>query len=158
HLQGALKQRESQLNAAQGLLRFVRSSRGYRIMRRLGRWSWLERMLAESLPPELHRSMEETPGRDERPRDSGPATGLARVAVDLTPLVPGGANGGVKLMAVELIRQLSWIATDCELVLLTTERSHEELAPLDTSNVRRHRVDESSASGNGAGSLLRKLG
>jgi glycosyltransferase involved in cell wall biosynthesis/2-polyprenyl-3-methyl-5-hydroxy-6-metoxy-1,4-benzoquinol methylase len=158
HLQGALKQREAQLNAAQDLLRFVRRTRGYRIMRGLGRWSWLERMLAESLLPEPHRSVEGGAERGERTRDGRPATGLMRVAVDLTPLVPGGANGGVKLMAVELIRQLSRIATDCELVLLTTERSHEELAPLDALNVRRHRVDASGAAGNGAESLLRRLG
>lgn len=60
-----------------------------------------------------------------------------RIAVDLTPLAPGGENGGVKLLALELVRQLSRSAPEWEFVLLTAARSHDELAELDAANVRR---------------------
>ena len=62
---------------------------------------------------------------------------LRRIAVDLTPLLPGGENGGAKLMTIELIRNLSRIAADCKFLLLTSEKNHEELAFLDSGNVRR---------------------
>lgn len=60
-----------------------------------------------------------------------------KVAIDLTPLLPGGDNGGAKPLAVELVRRLAAARTDSELVLLTNEKSHDELAALDASNVRR---------------------
>ena len=59
------------------------------------------------------------------------------IAVDLTPLLPGGENGGAKLLAVELVRNLSTLHPACEFVLLTSDRSHEELSFLDSLNVRR---------------------
>ena len=65
------------------------------------------------------------------------AAGLKRVAVDLTPVLPGGDNGGAKLLAIELVRRLAALAPECEFVLLTAARSHAELAPLDAANVRR---------------------
>jgi len=62
---------------------------------------------------------------------------LRRIAIDLTPLVPGGDNGGAKPLAVELIRRLAAAAPECDFILLTQEKSHAELAPLDRPNVRR---------------------
>jgi len=161
NLQGALKELESELNAAQSALRFVSQTRGYRVLRRLGRWSLLERMLAKSLPAEPSRLQRATAGHDDRPQDGEATTRLTRIAVDLTPLLSGGANGGVKLMALELIRQLSQIAADCEFILLTAERNHDELAPLDSLNVRRHCVERPSATTDGGRtpkSLRRSLG
>lgn len=60
-----------------------------------------------------------------------------RVAVDLTPLLPGGDNGGAKPLAIELVRRLAAAQPGNELVLLTNEKSDAELAGLDASNVRR---------------------
>jgi glycosyltransferase involved in cell wall biosynthesis len=69
--------------------------------------------------------------------DSGEAARVKRVAVDLTPLLPGGDNGGAKPLAVELVRRLAAAGPHCEFVLLTTEKNDAELAVLDAPNVRR---------------------
>jgi glycosyltransferase involved in cell wall biosynthesis len=72
---------------------------------------------------------------------SGEAARVKRVAVDLTPLLPGGDNGGAKPLAIELVRRLAAVAREkapgCEFVLLTSEKSDAELALLDAPNVRR---------------------
>jgi len=70
---------------------------------------------------------------------------VKRVAVDLTPLVPGGDNGGAKPLAIELLGRLAAVAAPCEFVLLTNAGSHAELAALDAPNVRRLCVSEPSA-------------
>lgn len=62
------------------------------------------------------------------------------IAVDLTPVLPGGANGGAKLFVLELIRQLAVLAPQTRFVLLTQEASHAELASLDAPNVERRLV------------------
>ena len=64
---------------------------------------------------------------------------MKRIAIDLTPLLPGGDNGGAKPLAIELIRHLARVAPQCEFILLTNEKSHEELKPLETGapNVQR---------------------
>lgn len=59
------------------------------------------------------------------------------IAIDLTPILPGGANGGAKLMTIQLIRDLAELAPDCRFTLLTSHQSHDELACLDAPNVRR---------------------
>jgi glycosyltransferase involved in cell wall biosynthesis len=64
-----------------------------------------------------------------------------RVAVDLTPVLPGGENGGAKVMTLELLRLLAQIAPAWEFVLLTLERNHQELSILDAPNMTRLRVD-----------------
>jgi glycosyltransferase involved in cell wall biosynthesis len=70
---------------------------------------------------------------------------LRRVTVDLTPVHPGGENGGAKLVARTLVRELSSLASETEFILLTAGTSHFELADLDARNVRRECVDADSA-------------
>ena len=111
----------SDVESSRTLLRRLQETALYRGIRFLGGWRWLEERQAHS----------------ERR--------LRRIAVDVTPLLPGGDNGGAKLMTVELIRQLSFMAPDCELVLLTSSRCHEELADLDGANLRRLCVGDESA-------------
>ena len=62
---------------------------------------------------------------------------MTRIAVDLTPILPGAENGGAKLLAIELVKHLSQLLPDCEFILLTSDRSHDELSDLDSANVRR---------------------
>src|ERR1700687_492448 len=59
------------------------------------------------------------------------------IAVDLTPVLPGGENGGAKVFVLELMRRLAELAPRTQVVLLTQAASHNELATLDRPNVRR---------------------
>lgn len=59
------------------------------------------------------------------------------IAVDLTPVLPGGENGGAKVFVLELLRRLGELAPQTEFVLLTRACSHEELATLVAPNIRR---------------------
>ena len=69
----------------------------------------------------------------------------ACIGVDLVPLLPGGDNGGAKLLSLELVRDLSRIASNWQFILLTSERSHDELAVLESPNVRRLCVLQNAA-------------
>ena len=62
---------------------------------------------------------------------------LRTIAVDLTPVLPGGENGGAKVFALELVRRLAEMKPQTQFVLLTQAAAHEELAALDRPNVRR---------------------
>jgi glycosyltransferase involved in cell wall biosynthesis len=62
---------------------------------------------------------------------------LRTIMVDLTPVLPGGENGGAKVFVLELIRRLAENAPRTQFVLLTQASAHEELAGLDRQNVRR---------------------
>ena len=62
---------------------------------------------------------------------------LRTIVVDLTPVLPGGENGGAKVFVLELLRRLAEIAPQTQFVLLTQATAHEELAALDSANVRR---------------------
>jgi len=64
-------------------------------------------------------------------------TSLRTIAVDLTPILPGGENGGAKIVVLELLRRLAIMAPHTQFVLLTQAASHEELATLDQTNMRR---------------------
>lgn len=65
---------------------------------------------------------------------------LRTIAVDLTPLLPGGENGGAKIFVLELLRELADLAPQTRFLLLTRDASHEELAFLDRSNMERRLV------------------
>jgi glycosyltransferase involved in cell wall biosynthesis len=62
------------------------------------------------------------------------------IAVDLTPILAGGDNGGAKIFVVQLLRQLAGMMPQTNFVLLTQASTHEELSTLDRSNVRRRMV------------------
>src|SRR5258708_6450955 len=66
-----------------------------------------------------------------------PPSALKSLAVDLTPVLPAGQNGGAQAFAPELVRHLAARAPGTQFVLLTQSASHGELAALDAANVRR---------------------
>src|SRR5436190_8896084 len=68
---------------------------------------------------------------------SRPPASKRHVLVDMTPLEPGGQNGGAGLVATSLVRELGQLAPDVAFTLLTASSSHAELAALDTTNVER---------------------
>jgi glycosyltransferase involved in cell wall biosynthesis len=73
---------------------------------------------------------------------------LKTIVVDLTPVLPGGYNGGAKVFVLELIRRLGSLAPSTNFVLLTHSVSHEELTMLDASNVFRLKVIDVSPANN----------
>jgi glycosyltransferase involved in cell wall biosynthesis len=62
---------------------------------------------------------------------------LDTLAVDLTPVIPGGENGGAKVFLLELLLMLATLKPAVRFILLTRESSHEELQFLDRPNVQR---------------------
>lgn len=66
-----------------------------------------------------------------------PGNSPRTILVDLTPVLPGGENGGAKVFVLELLRRLAELAPETQFVLLTQATAHEELAALDKANVRR---------------------
>lgn len=71
---------------------------------------------------------------------------LGVIAVDLTPVLPGGENGGAKIFVLELLSRLCEMAPQTQFVLLTQASSHEELAVMDRTNMRRQMVAGHAAS------------
>lgn len=59
------------------------------------------------------------------------------ILIDLTPLRPGGVNGGAKPLALALIDALARLAPACRFTLLTPPSTHDELASLDRANLAR---------------------
>ena len=58
----------------------------------------------------------------------------------MTPLGPGGQNGGSGLVATSLVREMARLKPDWDLTLLTSSTSHDELAAFDDNNVWRQCV------------------
>lgn len=59
-----------------------------------------------------------------------------RIAVDLTPLRPGGENGGAKVLVTTLLKQFPKLAPNYNFILLTAPWNHEELTKYETENIR----------------------
>ena len=62
---------------------------------------------------------------------------MALIAIDMTPALPGGENGGVKLLSLELIKGFQTISQDNRFLLLTASWNDKELAFLEGSNTQR---------------------
>lgn len=85
---------------------------------------------------------------------------MKRIVVDLTPVLPGGENGGAKTMTIELLRQLGFLHRECKFVLLTADPSHDELDILDAPNMRRvivHRTPREQSTARTWGRRIGKL-
>ncbi len=55
----------------------------------------------------------------------------------MTPVLPGGKNGGAKILAVELLKSFHEKAPQDRFLILTASWNHEDLAVLDGPNMRR---------------------
>jgi glycosyltransferase involved in cell wall biosynthesis len=95
-------------------------------------WKWL--------PGSVHKALATfSRGRLEL-RPVGDAA--LRVVVDLTPLLPGGENGGAKPMTLELIRRMASSSPKTKFILLTLSRTFDELAAFKQPNVEVVLVEE----------------
>ena len=71
-------------------------------------------------------------------------TKLQTIAVDLTPILPGGENGGAKIFVLELLSQLASLAPETQFILLTQAASHDELRIMERKNMTRLQLTQSS--------------
>ncbi len=62
---------------------------------------------------------------------------MAVIAIDMTPMFPGGENGGAKLLALELIKGFQSSSGDNKFLILTASWNDQELACFDSSNTQR---------------------
>ncbi|MCF8127330.1 MAG: glycosyltransferase family 4 protein [Deltaproteobacteria bacterium] len=62
---------------------------------------------------------------------------MSLIAVDMTPVLPGGKNGGAKILAIELLKSFHDMAPHDQFLILTASWNHEDLSILDASNMRR---------------------
>jgi glycosyltransferase involved in cell wall biosynthesis len=86
------------------------------------------------------------------------------IAVDMTPVLPGGVNGGAKIFAMELLRSLQQEEHAHCFLLLTASWSHDELVVLESANMSRLCVlkgktrEEKTTTARYPGLLRRSLG
>jgi glycosyltransferase involved in cell wall biosynthesis len=70
---------------------------------------------------------------------------IQTAVIDLAPLLPGGENGGAKILALNLVRHLAALAPDTRFILLVSRQSEGELSALDAPNVQRFCFDVPAA-------------
>ena len=95
-------------------------------------WRWLPGSVHKALATFSRGLLELGPGGNT----------LLRVVVDLTPLLPGGENGGAKPMTLELIRRMASSSPKTKFILLTLRRAFGELAAFKQPNVQVVMVDD----------------
>lgn len=66
------------------------------------------------------------------------ASSVKHVVVDLTPLLPGGENGGAKIYTLALLDHLMPAASGFTYTLLTTPANHAELSAFQRDGVKVH--------------------
>ena len=131
---------QKQIAALESAIAGLRKSPSYRILRRLGQVVRFEAALP-GMP--AARAGQESPARSSLPAKAAQVKEIKRIIVDLTPVRPGGENGGAKPLALDLIRRLSRdVAPQVEFILFTSSDVHEELAWLDRPNVSRMCVNQ----------------
>ncbi|MEO0968825.1 MAG: glycosyltransferase family 1 protein [Cyanobacteria bacterium J06639_18] len=57
-----------------------------------------------------------------------------QIAIDLTPLRPGGENGGAKVLVLSLLQQFQKLSPKHEFIILTASWNHSELIKYKTRN------------------------
>ncbi len=86
---------------------------------------------------------------------------LKTIIVDLTPMLPGGENGGAKVFVLELLARLADMAPSTHFILLTQAAAHDELQMMDRDNMSRRMITRSigkkSFLARGVAYIFRKL-
>lgn len=87
---------------------------------------------------------------------------LKTVLIDLTPIKPGGENGGAKLVIFELLTSLAKLAPSTQFILLAQEAAYEELRQFEqqqniSCRVVNRSLGKKSFFARGIGYMLRKL-
>jgi glycosyltransferase involved in cell wall biosynthesis len=59
-----------------------------------------------------------------------------RIAIDMTPLLPNGDNGGAKVLVLDLLQRLQSLAPKHNFLLLTAPWNHEQLGQYETNNTK----------------------
>jgi glycosyltransferase involved in cell wall biosynthesis len=127
-----IARQEELLNDTVARLQTISASRFFKLLRRFG---WRE----SPKPDENMNGLSDYANSGTHDKRK-----LKRVVVDLTPVLPGGKNGGAKLVATQLVKNLARLAPEIDFELLTAENNHAELAALEGANV--HRVLTSQGS------------
>lgn len=65
---------------------------------------------------------------------------MPTIAIDMTPMLPGGHSGGAKVIILHLIREFSRRQDGNNYILLTNNDTHAELGHLDNHQVQRYCV------------------
>lgn len=60
---------------------------------------------------------------------------MLRIAIDLTPVLPGSVNGGAKIMTLQLVRHLADLAKDTRFILLSSKINHDEISTIKAPNI-----------------------
>lgn len=58
-----------------------------------------------------------------------------RIAIDLTPILPGGSNGGAKIMTIQLIKELAKLAPKDIFIILASKKNFAELSVIKAPNI-----------------------
>jgi glycosyltransferase involved in cell wall biosynthesis len=80
-------------------------------------------------------------GKRQGSEVEGRQRSISRIIVDLVPLLPGGENGGAKLVALELIQRMARRTPETKFLLLTLQRTFDELAGFNQPNIEPVLVD-----------------
>ncbi|MFU2209470.1 glycosyltransferase [Solidesulfovibrio sp. C21] len=125
-LEGVIRETASGWTAQGRLPRLVNE-----VLLRWGRAAWAFNKAVKYVlaAPGLRR---ELPVRD--------TAGDILVAVDLTPVLPGGDNGGAKLMTILLLHALRDMRPHWRFVCIVSDAAYDELSHLDAANMERVKV------------------
>jgi glycosyltransferase involved in cell wall biosynthesis/2-polyprenyl-3-methyl-5-hydroxy-6-metoxy-1,4-benzoquinol methylase len=138
--------------AALEAIRAIRRSPIYRALVRVGRWSALDARFRDAVPRDE--------GDDETVAETTPHAPreheLPLVAIDLTPILPGGENGGAKQLVLALLDGFA-ARRRHRYLLLTSERNHEEFARYERPHMRRHCITSGRSARSRLGFRLRRL-
>lgn len=61
---------------------------------------------------------------------------MQNIAIDLTPILPGGHNGGAKIMTLDLVKEMICLSPETQFILLASKKNYEEISAITAPNVK----------------------